>query len=385
MRPDRWLQAGTRWRLAGLMVATAGLLGVACGPTIGKAPFSVRPDTLQPGDLMGPFDGMVIDSETERPIAGATVVGSWAFERGLGLRGPAGMREVTVETSADGRYQIASPADVPTGSSMRLRRFTLVVYRRGYVAYRSDFKFDGDQRHDFSQHGNKARLDKWLPSFEHRRHLAFMGGGAAIAKASAWEAQPASLENEGVVAPHVSETPAEKAPALQQQTLLDVSPLLSAEEVKGVTGYAGDFEVGRLLDRVRSDVYDSKHFKAKGKSSEAFDVAIRVWASSPAAAEAQFKNLVAELPAATPTEEIGDRSVRARGGEVVGLAFLLVERGLVIQLSCGKLQCTEPGMILRLAKLVDSHIGELRVPAQKSEPIEPQQPAPVDRDEEGAQ
>jgi hypothetical protein len=164
----------------------------------------------------------------------------------------------------------------------------------------------------------------------------------------------------------VAETAGEKAPGLERQTLLDASPLLSAEEVKGVTGYAGEFEVGRLLDHVRSDVYDSKHFKAKDKP-EAFDVAVRVWASSPAAADAQFRQLSTELPAPVPTEEIGDKSVRARGGDVLGLAFLLRERGLVVQISCGKSQCTETGMILRLAKLVESHIGELKVPIQKAE------------------
>ena len=308
---------------------------------------------------------MVIDNETERPIAGATVVGSWAFERGVGLRGPAGYRETTVETGADGRYSIPSPEDLPTGSSMRLRRFTLVVYRRGYVAYRSDFKFNGDVRHDFSQHANKVRLEKWEPSSEHRRHLAFLGGGPAIAKAAAWEAQPASLENEGLAVPHVVEpTGGEMAPVVQD-TLLDVSGLLSVDEVRGVTGYAGDFEVGRLVEHVRSDVFDSRHFRAKDKS-EAFDVAVRVWVSDPAGAESQFDMLSGKLPAAVATEEIGDRSVRARGGDVVGLAFLLRERGLVVQISCGKLQCTEPGMVLRLAKLVESHMGDLRRPSEKT-------------------
>jgi hypothetical protein len=365
MGPDKEPRAGARAKvLMNVFVGTYLALAAGCGPTVGQAPFSVRPDTLQPGDLLGPFDGMVVDTETERPVAGATVVASWGFERGLGLRGPAGTREATVETSADGRYRIESPEDVPTGSEMRLRRFTLIVYRRGYLGYRSDFKFNGDQRHDFSQYGNKVRLEKWQTSFEHRRHLAFLGGGAAIAKAAGWEAQPASLENEGVAPGHLAQGAGEQGPTLQQQALFDASPLLSAEEVKGVTGYAGDFEVGRLMDRVRSDVYDSKHFKAKGKS-EAFDVAVRVWASAPAAAEAQFKQLSTELPAASPTEEIGDRSVRARGGDVLGLAFLLRERGLVVQISCGKSQCTEPSMVLRLAKLVESHIGDLKIPSLK--------------------
>jgi hypothetical protein len=342
------------------MAAFAALLVASCGPLVENAPFSARPDTLQPGDLLGPFGGMVVDAETERPIASATVAGSWAFERGIGLRGPAGSREFSMETSADGRYQIPRPDDLETGGSMRLRRFTLVVYRRGYVAYRSDFKFGSDEvRHDFSQNANKVRLEKWQPTMEHRRHLAFLGGGAAIAKASGWEAQPASLEYEGLVAPHVAEVRRETAVSASEQTL-DISLLLSVEEVRGVTGFAGEFEVGRLADRVRSDVFDSRHFKAKGKP-EAFDVAVRVWAIVPAAAEEQFNKLVGELPAAVATEEIGDKSLRARGGDVLGLAFLLREKGLVIQLSCGTSQCTEPGMVLRLAKLVESHVGELRL------------------------
>jgi hypothetical protein len=343
-------------RLAALVLAAC--VPGACGPTVGQAPYSVRPDTLQPGDLLGPFDGTVIDAETERPIANATVVGTWAFERGIGLVGPAGHREFAVETSADGRYRIPRPDDVPTGSSMRLRRFTLIVYRRGYAAYRSDFKFgSGEQRHDFSQRANKVRLEKWLPSMEHRQHLSFLGGGEAISKVAMWEAQPASLEQEGKAVPAAPEEPKDEVVAAAQK-MLDVSPVLSAAELRGVTGYAGEFAVGRLTDRVRSDVYDSRHFRAKGKS-EAFDVGVRVWSVEPAAAEAQFQRLMEELPAAVMTEEIGDRSIRARGGDVLGLAFLLRERGIVVQISCGTSQCTDPAMVLRLAKLVESHVGEL--------------------------
>jgi hypothetical protein len=346
-------------------LALAALVFASCGPLVEKAPFAVRPDTLQPGDLLGPFDGIIVDAETERPIASATVSGSWAFERGIGLHGPAGIREFNLETSADGRYQIPRPDDLATGGSMRLRRFTLIVYRRGYVAYRSDFKFGSDEvRHDFSQHANKIRLEKWQTTMEHRRHLAFLGGGQSIAKAAGWEAQPASLEYEGLAAPHIAAPQSETAVVASEQTL-DVSPLLSVEEVRGVTGFAGEFEVGRLTDRVRSDVYDSRHFKAKGKS-EAFDVGVRVWALGSAAAEAQFGKLTTELPAAIATEEIGDRSLRARGGDVLGLAFLLREKGLVVQISCGTSQCTEPGMVLRLAKLVESHVGELRLTAEGS-------------------
>jgi hypothetical protein len=345
------------------VLAAAFALAGACGPVVENAPFAVRPDTLQAGDLLGPFDGTVVDAESERPIAGAIVSASWAFERGLGLHGPAGIREASVETNADGRYRIPQPADLPTGASMRLRRFTLVVYRGGYVAYRSDFKFGSDEpRHDFSQYANKVRLDKWQPVLEHRRHLAFLGGGQAISKAAAWEAETATLEYEGLTSSKVAARTGPTTGLSEAAAMLDASPLLSVEEVRGVTGFAGEFDVSRMADRVRSDVYDSRHFRAKGKP-EAYDVGLRVWALGQAGAEEQFSKLVKELPAAFATEEIGDRSLRARGGDVHGLAFQLRERGLVVQLSCGTSQCTEPSMILRLAKLVESHVGELQIPS----------------------
>jgi hypothetical protein len=53
------------------------------------------------------------------------------------------------------------------------------------------------------------------------------------------------------------------------------------------------------------------------------------------------------------------------------LAFLLRERGLVVQLSCGTAQCTDAGMLLRLAKLIESHVGELAAAE------EPKLPAPA--------
>ena len=55
----------------------------------------------------------------------------------------------------------------------------------------------GVARRDFSQRGNRVRLDKWQPTFPHAEHLVFLGGGAAVRAAAAWELQPAALELEG--------------------------------------------------------------------------------------------------------------------------------------------------------------------------------------------
>jgi len=38
----------------------------------------------------------------------------------------------------------------------------------------------------------------------------------------------------------------------------------------------------------------------------------------------------------------------------------------VMQLSCGLAQCSEPSMILRLAKLAESHLPEVKLPSPES-------------------
>lgn len=352
------------------MAAALMAASLACGPIIENAPFSARPDTLRPGDLLGPYDGTVIDGEDERPIAGAVVAGTWAFERGIGLQGPAAALEVTSETGADGHFRIEAPEDLPRGRGLRLRRFTLVIYHRGHVAWRSDSIFPGGEpRRDFAQGGNRIRLEKWRPGLSHYRHLVFLGGGPALRAAAAWEVQLAGLELDGA-APVAAGQAAGEKPGVAGGGLLDVSSLLSEDEVRGVTGFAGKFEVGKLPDRATSDVYDSRHFKAVDKP-ETHDVGLRVWAIGSEAADAQFRKLLSELPGATPGEEMGDASLRARGGDVAGFAFLLRDKGVVVQLSCGLAQCSEASMILQLAKLVESHFSEVKWPSPEDTGLSP--------------
>lgn len=339
-----------------------GVLG--CGPIVERAPFPARPDTLRPGDLLGPFEGLVVDAETDRPVAGAKVAGSWAFERGLGLTGPLAAAEHVSETGADGRYRIPALADLSGGPSTRVRRFTLIVYHRGHVGWRSDRRFPaGQPRRDFAQRGNRVRLEKWQQAYSHLRHLLFLGGGDSVKAAAAWELAPASLELEGA-APGVSR-PAAVPDKPAAPTALDISSLLSEDDVRGVTGYPGAFEVGKLADLPSTEFYDSRHLKAAGRP-ESYDVALRVWLLGAAGAEAQYRKLLGELPGAASTDEIADASLRAKTADVTGLAFLLRDRGIVVSITCGSAQCTEPPMVLRLAKLVEGHMGELKTPQTKT-------------------
>jgi len=242
----------------------------------------------------------VLDADTDRPISGAVVAASWAFERGIGLQAPLAAREVVVESGVDGRYAIPRltdlpDADVPGGASTRLRRFTLVVYRRGHVAWRSDRRFGqvaAPRRRDFSQRGNRVRLEKWQPGFRHAEHLVFLGGGEKVRAAAAWELQPAAMELEGEAGDRADKGApgGEGAARARRAPLLDIEHLLSDDEVRGVTGFVGKFEDGKLTDLPTTEFYDSRHFKAVGKP-EGYDVGLRVWRLGPAAAEAHQREL----------------------------------------------------------------------------------------------
>jgi hypothetical protein len=324
---------------------------------IETAPFPVRPDSVRPADLLGPYDGIVSDADSERPLAGATVAASWAFERGIGFQAPMAAREFVTETGADGRYFIPRLDDLPSGASTRLRRFTLIVYHRGHVAWRSDRLFPGRQRRaDFSQRGAKVRLEPWQAGFRHAEHVAFVGGGARVRAAVAWELQAAALELDGRRAPVGGER-AEAAPATTV-TPLDITKLLSDDEIRGVTGYVGKFDDAKLTDLPTTEFYDSRHFKAAGKP-ESFDVGLRVWRLGPAAAEVQYGKLMSTLPDARTTDEVGDSSFRAKSGGIGALVFLVRERGVVVSMTCGSSQCPEANQLTKLAKLVESRLPEL--------------------------
>jgi hypothetical protein len=361
------------------LVALAAVVGSSgCGPMIDKASFPVRPDSVRPADLLGPYDGIVIDADSDRPVAGALVAGSWAFERGIGFHAPAGAREVVVETGADGRYTIPALADLPEGASARVRRFTLIVYHRGHVGWRSDSLFPGrERRRDFTQRGARVRLERWQSQLGHAEHAVFLGGGPRVQRAAAWELQAASLELDGErVAARARPEPAAVVAPATTMVPLDISHLLTDDEIRGVTGYVGKFEDGKLTDLPTTEFYDSRHFKALGKP-ESYDVGLRVWKLGAAAAEVQYGKLMSALPDARATDEVGDASFRAKSGGIAGLVYLVRERGVVVSMTCGASQCPEPGQLAKLGKLVESRLPELPEPA-RAEPAAPAagEPAP---------
>ncbi len=340
----------------------AGAWTAACAPVVAQAPFPARADTVEPGDLLGPFSGRVVDAATGKPVSGAVVYAAWGFETGHGLTAPAGSSATSVETDSDGHYEIPHLEALPGGRT-RIQRFTLLVYKRGFITYRSDRRFeDFSVRHDFSQSNNLAKLDRVAPGLSHIKHVRFAGGGGALRRAMAGEIVQASLELGGA---------ASVEPGQPQKPPLDASPLLSLDELRAVTSFEGDFTVERLADLPQTSTYDSKHFRATGKA-ESFDAAIRVWKlSTPDAAEARYATLLKEVPHAEPRDEVGDQSMRGHDGKILAAATLDKEHGLVIELTCGVELCRDGDQAVALVRRVLARAQRIGV-AEEGEKAEPE-------------
>ena len=357
-----------RIKPATYLLILVGLAG--CAPAIVQAPFPARPDTVEPGDLLGQFDGRVLDASSGKPIAGAIVQASWAFEMGRGLTAPAGGAVTTVATDNDGRYVIER-LDVIPSARARIVAVTLVVYEHGYIAYRSDRVFDNAlggarARNDFSQHNNDVKLERWTTALSHVKHLRFVGGSGPLKRAVGNEIVEASLE--------LTTGPQKSEPAANETSAppLDAAVLLSIDELRAVTSYQGDFATERLGDLPTTSSYDSRHFKAVGKA-ETFDAALRVWRLTPEAADARYAKLLAEVPHAEKKDEVGDHSLRGYDGRIVAVAALDHARGVVIELTCGLDQCRDADQAAALLKRVMARADRLAKPA----PAPSEEPAPA--------
>ena len=321
-------------RFAILAVLAASFASVACvDSAVRTAPYRVRPDAPDPGSLAGPFTGRVLDSTTRAPVAGALVYGAWTLERGTGLVEPAGAREFVGSTDANGAYKVPALGAIPRG--VRVTEFTLLVYKRGYIAYRSDRRFaDLGPRMDFAQQDNQVLLERWRTELSHARHLRFVGSGTAVAALTQWELADASAELDGK-RPRGDEL----RPGRGEGQYVVAAQLLTEADIKARTRYDGGFETGPLSDEPDTATYSSQHFKALGRP-ETWDVAIRLWRLDPGKAQERYDELLTQLPGVTETDDIANRSFTATEETIRGVAFLDAPRGMVVLLTCGTQQCT---------------------------------------------
>jgi len=362
---DSWLLIpGPRRTLVAVLAVTLGVLP-ACSPFVYQADFQKRSDDAEAADLLGPFTGRVVDAGTDKPVPGALVYASWEFIRGVGFLAPAGAVTEVLKTDRDGRYVLPRLVRLPSGATTAVARFRLIVYLRGYVVYRSDRVFPGDERrYDFVQQDNGVRLERWNPELSHVDHLRFAGGGPEVAQAMAWEIQAAAAVLEG--------RPVGSGPGTPDRPgWLDASALLDASDLDEAAGKRTTFAVGRLTDLPRTVRYDSRHFKAVSPG-ERGDLAYRVWRLGDQA-DRHYGRLRAAYPAARQTDEVGDGSFRSATPDIGAVVFLVRQAGVVVSLTCGRDLCPGDDAVVKLARRIAGRLDRLRV--VKDEPrLQPRRP-----------
>ncbi len=352
---------------AGGLAAAVVLLLAACGPIVRPARFASARDRVTDVTLAGPFDGQVIDENTGEPIQGATVVGVWSYDEGDGLVGPSGSEVFEKKTDQAGRYRIPVAPRHKRGSHLRLVSFQLVVYKRGYVGYRSDRHLDGSSRSDFTLRHNRVLLRKWRDTDSHAQHLVFLAAPATVAQLSSWEREAANVDlyrelggERAGPSPATEPTP---EPTLQ---LLDARAVLPPEDVRRRTGYTDAFEVKELGDLARTHFYHGVHLQAVNRD-EVWDVAVRVWKNPPGGLQPVIETFEATLPQVPISGEITAESWVYDGDDVRAVAFLDRERNVGVLITCGAMQCADIETAIILASFVHDNLDALQLVEAPSE------------------
>ncbi|MCD6500101.1 MAG: hypothetical protein J7M25_17550 [Deltaproteobacteria bacterium] len=348
-------------------MVVVGWLGVSCAPLPGRAPFVRVPGSVTQGSLAGPFAGRVLDAGTGQPIRGATVYAAWRYEQGVGIGSPAGYRQYRIVTDADGCYRVPSvrelrdavlhvklvggvrllvPGKHGSGSGGKLVGFSLVVYKKGYVAYRSDRLFaSGRPRFDFSQYDNVVRLERWNLQMDHRRHILFIGavdrlGGAAQEEWALVEGKAIGHRTHG------------------GRPVLDVSGFLTGDDIETLLSVHMMFETGRLATLKRTADVDSIHFKAVGKP-QTYDLAYRVWRLSPGRLTSFYRKLYQEYPNSRSVDLVGNRSFEAGNATVLAQVFLDRKHSVVVSVTCGTQLCPSHKKLVTVARLLQERLVRL--------------------------
>jgi hypothetical protein len=271
------------------------------------------------------------------------------------------MRVTLAYTNADGKYLVPRLRDFPLGLSARLSRFSLVVYRKDYVAYRHDRIFGSQRRRtSFSQLYNQVRLARWSAELSHARHLLFVGGGDALLSATTWEAALAAAELSGEAPPvtALSDVSKQRPRATRPRASL-AARLLTVDDVRSLTGFGGTFQVSRL--GVENDATDTLHLRAIDQS-ERYDVALRLWRRKDGEVENKLDEVQRALPGSQEhpgDKRIGDRSFSVTQGEILAIGLMHRLSNSVVLLTCGRSQCRKETQLQQLAKTVYQRLSDL--------------------------
>lgn len=117
--------------------------------------------------------GQVFDGETGKPVEGAVVLVQWTKTHGLGLSYHTVHKIIEIGTDKNGKFK------VPGTHSLLVDPPQMVIYKKGYVAWRNDYIFpDYTRRQDFKWGGhNSYKLERFRENYSREQHYIFMGHG----------------------------------------------------------------------------------------------------------------------------------------------------------------------------------------------------------------
>jgi len=378
--------------LPSLWLTTAAVLlalPTGCSPLVRPAPFKGFRDVVTDASLLGPFDGQILDAATGEPVADATIVAVWSYDHGDGFIAPRGSDVIEAVTDEAGRYRIPECPQTIDGNSVRLVGFELLVYKRGFLAYRSGELLDGRPRTDFTVRHNRIELEKWRETDSHAEHLMYVGAPKAIQKEAFWEQDIANLElyrQLGGQAPgdaaNATNDVGAKTPKAVDDTpkvaqLLEASELLTPADVQTRTHYSGTFTATEPSDLRRTSFYHGIHLKADDHDAS-WDLIYRVWSAPPGGMAPVIETIEETLPGVKPSGEVTDQTWVFATKGVYAVAFIDPDENVGVLLTCGDQQCADLDTAIILAKTVQRNLDKLdRIDAPNELPTETPEPEPT--------
>lgn len=138
------------------------------------------------------ISGTVVDDETGKPIEGAIVFVEWTITKGIGHTSTHIYKNFETVSDKDGVFHL------PGVWRPFVDRPTLIIYKRGYIAWRNDFRFPGfKRRHAFKwKNGTTYLMERFVEGhYLHGKHTSFIRLGVRLgsselrmlSKAIKWE------------------------------------------------------------------------------------------------------------------------------------------------------------------------------------------------------
>ena len=277
-----------------------------------------------PGDLLGAFDGQVLDarraaSRSPGPSCrrrGASRPGA-AWSRPPAAPSPPSPPTTTAATSSPAS-QICRAARARV-ASVHARRLQARLRRPIAPIASSTTRWRRARRTDFSQHNNLVKLERWSPA--RCRTSSTCASSAARARSRARSAGEFVAGQPRADGGPSKATAAEPSPSRARARRSTPSVLLSVDELRAVTGYEGDFTVeqaGRSADNAdlrQPPLPRDRQARVLRRGAARVEAAPR---RGRRRALRQARST--KMPHAEEKDELGDRSLRGYDGSILAVA-----------------------------------------------------------------